>query len=294
MRQHLWIFSAAAKLRRAAEGGPMARPWIEFIFAQHLPWTPGLPGVARGDVSAKILSRDAERGDLTAVVRYPAGWARAKPEALNAEEEFYVLDGAIEIGGRTYGPDTYACLPKGHVRPRAASPGGCVALTFLDFAPEAPEFVEFIDVLSMRWDSKASDPTLEWMGNRRKVLRWDRVHDQKATFVFSTPPHTYPEKWLCPTLTHPCVEESFKLAGEMTGPHGRMMAGAYFWRPANIPHGPFGTHDGAMSIIRFKHGKHVNVWDPTPIPYRYDFPYKPAVPPELAAYAKPYDGAARY
>lgn len=272
----------------------MARPWIEFIYSQLLPWQKGLPGAGRDDVESKTLSRDPQRGDLTAVVRYPAGWSRPTSETAPAEEEFYILDGSLEINGRTYTKDTYACLPKGHKRASARSPAGCVALTFLDFDPSHSELVEFIDAMTVRWDSKASDPTLEWMGNRRKVLRWDREYDQKATFLFSTPPHTYPENWECPTLTHPCVEESFKLAGEMTGPHGRMGTGAYFWRPAGIPHGPFGTHDGCLSLIRFKHGKHVNVWDKTPVKYRYDFPYKPAAPPELAPYLKTYAGAERY
>ncbi len=281
----------------------MARPWIEFIYAQVLPWQRGPWDGARADVDVKILSRDPERGDCSVIMKYPAGWSRTAPEALAAEEEIYILDGAIEINGRRYGRDTYACFPAGHIRTSAAAPTGCVALTFFDRAPTAAalsgpaptaELIEFIDVMAMRWDAKAADPTLEWMGNRRKVLRMDRTYDQKATFVFSTPPHTYPENWECPTLTHPCVEESFKLAGDMIGPHGRMCAGAYFWRPADIPHGPFGSHDGALSIIRFKHGKHINVWDKTPMPYRYDAPYKPAVPPELVPYAKVYEGAERY
>lgn len=282
----------------------MARPWIEFIYAQCLPWSRGLAGGARDDVEAKVLSRDPDQGDCSLIVRYPAGWSRKAAEALAAEEEFYVLDGEITIGDRTYSRDTYACLPPGYVRPQAHTKTGCVALTFFDRAPAAAkdlkgpaanaDLVEFVDVMALRWDAKAADPTLEWMGNRRKVLRWDREHNQKATFVFSTPPHTFPENWECPTLTHPCVEESFKLAGDMIGPHGRMATGAYFWRPADIPHGPFGSHDGALSIIRFKYGKHVNVWDKTPIKYRFDWPYKPAIPPELKPYAMLYDGPARY
>ena len=281
----------------------MARPWIEFLFAQHLPWLPGgLPGGTRADAEAKILSADPARGDCSVLLRYPAGWSRPDGEALAAEEEMYVLDGAIEINGRSYGRDTYACFPPGHVRRSAASQRGCVTLTFFDRKPVLAtsaadadaQLIEFIDVTAMRWDTKTADPTLEWMGNRRKVLKWDRDYDQKGTFVFSTPPHTFPENWRCPTLTHPCVEESFKLAGDMIGPQGRMTAGAYFWRPAGIPHGPFGSHDGSLSIIRFKYGKHINVWDKTPVRFSFDTPYKPALPPELAPYNAVYQGGARY
>jgi hypothetical protein len=280
----------------------MARPWIEFIYAQCLPWTSGAAGGARGDVDGKVLSRDAELGESSLILRYPAGWQRTAPEALAAEEEMYVLDGEITINGRTYRRDTYACFPAGYVRERASSPHGCVALTFFDAIPEktttpvktgAP-LVEFIDLYAMRWDTSVPDPTLEWMGNRRKVLRWDPVYDQKATFVFATPPHIYPEDWRCPTLTHPCVEESFMLAGEITGPHGRKGPGGYFWRPAGIPHGPFGTRDGGMSLIRFRHGRHVNEWQPESLPYSFDTPYKPALPPELQAIARDYWGPDRY
>jgi hypothetical protein len=282
----------------------MARPLIEFLFAQHLPWAPGLPGNARDDVDAKILSQDTETGEFTAIVRYPAGWSRPEAEALAAEEEMYVLDGSISINGHLYKRDSYACLPQHYRRISAESTQGCVALVFFDGAAEESKpgtvhdtkapLIEGLNVYAMRWDAKPADPSLEWMGNRRKVLRLDPVYNQKATFIISTPPHIYPEKWACPTLTHPCVEESFMLAGDMTGPHGRMTPGAYFWRPAEIAHGPFGTRDGGMGLIRFRHGPHVNVWGADQIPYTYDSAYKPVLPPVLKKFANVYEGAARY
>ncbi len=282
----------------------MGRPLTEFIFAQNLTWMPGLPGGARDDVDAKILSLDSETGELTAIVRYPAGWSRPEVESLAAEEEMYVLDGAITINGHIYTRDSYMCLPPHFKRAGAVTDKGCVALTFFDGTPaqskpgtthdpKAPH-VEGLDVYAMRWDSKVADPSLEWMGNRRKVLRMDPVYNQKATFIISTPPHIYPENWACPTLTHPCAEESFMLSGDMIGPHGRMTAGSYFWRPAEIPHGPFGTRDGAMSLIRFRHGKHVNVWGAEQTPFSYDTGYKPAIPESLKSVAKIYEGAERY
>lgn len=282
----------------------MARPLIEFVFAQHIPWTHGLPGSARDDVDAKILSQDSPPGEFSAIVRYPAGWSRPEPESLAAEEEMYVLDGTITINGHTYGRDSYACLPKHYRRSSAESRHGCVTLSFFDAPaaeskpgatqdPAAP-LTEGLNVYEKRWDTKTADPTLEWMGIRRKILRTDPVYKQKATFIISMPPHIYPENWACPTLTHPCVEESFMLSGDMIGPHGTMTPGAYFWRPAEIAHGPFGTRDGGMSIIRFRHGPHVNVWGPDQVPYTYDAPYKPALPPALKKQAAFYEGAERY
>lgn len=283
----------------------MARPWIEFLFAQKLAWDTGLYGGARNDVTSKILSIDDEAGDSSILVRYPAGWERREPEALKAEEEFYILDGALEINGRIYKRDCYGCFPAGYVRKTARSLGGCVALTFFDLEPkksddlsgnyDSHDLVEFLDTFEMKWDSTTADPSLEWMGNRRKILKWDQKYDQKQTFLFTTPPHIYPDNWSCPTLTHPCVEESFMISGEITGPFGKMTQGAYFWRPEDRPHGPFGTRGGGFSLIRFKYGKHVNIWGEVDVPYNFDFSYNPELPDHLSHLGDaPYEGTAPY
>lgn len=283
----------------------MARPWIEFLYAQKLPWNQGLYGGARPDVESKILSIDESAGDSSTLVRYPAGWERTEPEVLAAEEEFFILDGSIQINGQLYQRECYANFPAGYVRSSARSPNGCVALTFFDSEPRLSEdhsgtydpadLIAFINTFEMKWDSATADPSLEWMGNRRKVLKWDRQYDQKHTFLFTTPPHIFPENWACPTLTHPCVEESFMLSGELTGPFGRMNEGAYFWRPEEIPHGPFGTRDGGFSLIRFKYGPHINVWGEEDVPYHFDFDYKPELPAHLAQFGEtPYQGIERY
>ena len=76
------------------------------------------------------------------------------------------------------------------------------------------------------------------------------------------------------------------LSGDTIGPHGRMTAGAYFWRPAGIPHGPFGSRDGGCLLIRFREGRHVNDWGADPVPYSFDFPYSPQLPPDLEPYGR--------
>jgi hypothetical protein len=282
----------------------MARPWIEFLFAQHLPWQRGLPGGARTDVDCKILSIDAGAGDMSAICRYPPGWSRAETEALRAEEEVFVLDGEIQINGHTYRRDSYACLPAGYPRSGASSAQGCVVLAFFSAVPErcaptddhaARQVIEGLNSYEMKWDDSTADPKLAWMGNRRKVLRWDHEHDQKGTFILATPPHIFPENWAGPTETHACAEEVFVLAGDSIGPLGQMTPGAYFWRPEGKPHGPFGSRDGGCSLIRFKYGKHANIWGSEDVPYSFDFPYRPMLPPELARYGKaPYVGIERY
>lgn len=85
-----------------------------------------------------------------------------------------------------------------------------------------------------------------------------------------------------PQEIHPVVEEAFLLGGTLTGPQGTMHPGAYFWRPPGISHGPFGARWGAVSLIRFVGGHHVNVWTDSDAPFDFKVPYQPVLPQELA------------
>jgi hypothetical protein len=116
----------------------MARPHIEWIQAQALSWQSEiLP--ARDGAEAKILSRDEESGALTCILRYPPGYRRG-PEWLSADEEFWVLDGAVEVDGLAYGEHCYAHLPREMPRSGFAAPDGrqelwhySTLLSILDF-----------------------------------------------------------------------------------------------------------------------------------------------------------------
>lgn len=278
----------------------MARPWIEFIFAQNLPWDAGVPGAEWPGLLSKTLSLDDASGAASLLLRYPSGW-RAAGEAIAAEEEIYVLDGALTVNGAALKRDSYVTIPAAQARRIEAGPDGAVTLSFFDRAPkpvvatasDAP--LAPIDTLAMKWDDSGVPPDLQYMGIKRKVLRRDAASGQQRTFLLTTAPHNYPKNWACPTLTHPCVEEMFQLAGDMSGPHGRMTAGAYFYRPPDVAHGPFGSRDGSLALIRFIDGKHVNIWGDHDVAFDYDVPYAPAVPAALKKYALgPYRGAERY
>ena len=80
----------------------MPRPHIEFIHAQDLPWqSNALPG-ALNDLDCKVLSSDAESGACSVIVKIPPGWSRQGIENWSAAQEFFVLDGAVDIGSQTY------------------------------------------------------------------------------------------------------------------------------------------------------------------------------------------------
>ena len=272
----------------------MARPHIEFLQAQTLPWRRIPPGRARPDAEYKFLSRDTETGACTCLIRYPPGWWREADEALDADEECYVLDGAIEIDDQTLGPDHYAFLPAGLPRRSMRSRGGAVVLTFfnrepgfaaarsdaLDVATTA-RALPHLDVLRMPWDRRLNDPRLAHLGIGRKDLRTDPVSGERS-FLSLMLPHAEPPGARGPRESHPVVEECFVLAGSLTGPHGTMHAGAYFWRPPGIPHGPFGTRWGCVALIRFVGGRHVNIWSEDEADFSFDAPYQPVLPPELS------------
>ena len=268
------------------------RSHIEFVQAQCLPWRRIGSGLARPDVEYKLLSRDPATGACTLLMRYPAGWSREGPEHIVADEEFYVLEGALHMDDNIYGPDHYAYLPAGWTRQRMSSPQGCVMLAFYNREPHliggagnpaaktSPRAVERLDAAAMQWDMTLNDPKLRHLGISRKNLRTDPETGER-TFLSLILPQAAPEGGRGPQEIHPVVEEAYVIAGSLTGPQGTMHPGAYFWRPPGIAHGPFGARWGAVSLIRFVGGRHVNEWTRSEAPFDFAAPYDPVLPQEL-------------
>lgn len=268
------------------------RGHIEFIQAQLLPWRRIPAGLARPDAEYKFLSRDGADGACSVLMRYPPGWSRQGPEHILADEEFYVLEGTLEMDGRCYRADHYAFLPAGWTRQQMASPEGCVILAFYDREPElvlkagtmAPgadaRAVPQLDAAAMPWDLSLNDPNLKHLGISRKDLRTDPETGER-TFLSLILPQAVPAGNKGPQEVHPVVEEAYVISGSLTGPQGTMYPGGYFWRPPGIPHGPFGARWGSVSLMRFVGGRHVNVWSENEAPFSFDTPYNPVLPADL-------------
>lgn len=266
------------------------RPHIEFIQAQLVPWRRIGPNAARPDVEYKFLSRDPQSGACSAILRYPPGWRREGPEHVLADEEIYVLDGELRIDDRLYGPDTYAFLPQGWTRSFAESRGGAVVLSYFNAEPhwragdgacDEARAVPLLDVLHMPWDMRVNDQRLAYLGISRKDLRCDTQTGER-TFLSMMLPQSEPPQRTEKQERHPIVEEAFIIGGSLTGPQGTMHPGAYFWRPPGIAHGPFGTRWGAVALIRFLGGRHVNQWGEE-APFSFEAPYDPVLPADLDA-----------
>lgn len=92
---------------------------------------------------------------------------------------------------------------------------------------------------------------------------------------------TMPLRWGHRKEKHPVVEEMYLLSGELVGHRGRMHAGAYFWRPPEEWHGPFGSPTGNLMIFRTKGGPLSTVYADDEIPFAWDQAYDPILPPTL-------------
>jgi hypothetical protein len=76
----------------------------------------------------------------------------------------------------------------------------------------------------------------------------------------------------------------FLLSGDIVGERGVMVAGAYFWRPPHLWHGPFGSRGGNQCLIRFLGGHHVNHWSKDALRFTFDPPHAPVLPDHLKGY----------
>ena len=266
----------------------MARPHIEFVHAQQLPWQPApLRSSPWARLDAKVLSVDAERGDCSLLLRLPAGFAaQATPPGFAVE--LFVLEGRCRIGDLDLRLDGYADLAAGPIAGGFAADGDCVALAFFGASAGgtgAPARV--IDTHDMPWTRHDIDPAVQFLNLAHKVLR-DVPATGERTLLLSTGAQTHPRDWREAQLKHDCVEEMYLLGGDIIGERGVMYEGAYFWRPPGLWHGPFGSRRGSLSLIRFVAGRHRNIWSDQAL----EFSLTPAHAPALPADLQPVAGAA--
>jgi hypothetical protein len=262
----------------------MSRPWIEFVQSQNLAWRADDLWGVRPRTESKVLSLDTEDGAASLLVRYPSGWRLDPAGALSADEEFLVLSGELSIGRVHYREKSYAHLPAGYDRGPMASATGAVALTFFSRRPgwskaggfDPARLVESLDAFSVPYTARFHPEFPPGAG--RKTLYEDPVtHDQ--SWILGT----LPMRWAERSEVHPVVEEMYLLSGESHGNRGVMRPGAYFWRPAQIPHGPYGTLTGNLYFFRTKGGPLSTQYIDAERPFRWWPEYDPVLPEGMTA-----------
>lgn len=259
----------------------MTRAHVEFIQGQIVPFERGLFGGARPEVMCRTLSRDDESGAASTILKYPPGWRQHGPGTLAADEELFVLEGALEINGKRYGKHVFAHLPAGYQRQSMSSADGAVVLTFFSAEPKSVSartfdprrLVEYLDTRRMpgltgkrpHMNSGDWDPS----GTIHKSLYADPETGERTWLI-----GMMPYWWTNKAEIHPVVEEEFAIMGDICFPLGVMRAGGYFWRPPGIKHGPFATWGGALHLCRCKGGPFATTWVETDGP-DWDPPYTP-------------------
>lgn len=273
----------------------MARPHIEFVQTQNVVWESQADGSR-----VKILNADPDSREATLLIDYPAGYRAPAPAASDPGEEFFVLDGTIAIDGSLRGRHAYGFLPQGAGLGARETAGGAILLLFrhAESDPNARAGTAealAIDTARMPWDVSTYDPALNHLRLARKVLRLG-PNDSCRTFLLTGMPHGVPTEATMPTETHDHCEEMLMLGGEMWAPEGLMRAGAYFYRPPHIVHGPHVSENGFFQIMRSPGANRiVTHWSEErralPIGVAYT-PVMPAGTPE--AWREPWMGAAPY
>jgi len=225
----------------------MPRPHIEFVQQQDLSFQ-----TVQDGLDVKPLSVDAETGASSNLVRYPAGWRREGAIHYPCDDEFYVLSGDLTISGTTYTEHSYGFFPAGFAQRGSHSERGALVVRFLS-SGEAPllgegtldeqRLVRCLNMFEQPWTGNFH-PQFP-LGAGRKWLRRDPVTTDE-TWILGTLPlrnGRRPEK-------HPVVEEMYLISGELIGPQGVMRPGAYFWRPPEAWHGPYGSKTGCLMLFR--------------------------------------------
>ena len=260
----------------------MARPWIEFVQSQRLPWQTSELGRLRPGAEYKVLSKDPDNGACSLLVRYPAGF-EAAGGALGVDDEIFVLDGELTVGARRYAPYAFAHWPGGYATGAWRTESGATVLEFFSGSPapagtriahESERLVEHLDALAVPYTGKFHPEFPPGAG--RKILFQD-----PATLDTSWLLGTLPLRWAERSEVHPTVEEMYLLAGEVHGNRGVMQPGAYFWRPGGVPHGPYGTKTGNLYFFRTKGGGLSTTYVEPERPFQWWPPYDPVLPEEL-------------
>ncbi len=275
----------------------MARPHIDYLHAQQLPWETGAYAALPG-VQSKTLSVDDETGACTVILRYPPGWRMEGPWHLLDDVEFYLLDGKFELNGQLYTLDCYGFLPAGWVSESAVTETGADIITFFegrpDFVKGRPDegqydlslAIPYKNPFDVPWTTDGLDPDYSWFTMRNKFLRID-PNTSACTLIVEQGAQHLPKDNIGRTEAHPTVEEIFILSGEVRCPYGVLSAGMYLYRPPHIRHGPYFSRYSNVMLLRLSGALDNNFSEPNTTCSLYIDP-KPRLPDELAQYREMY------
>ncbi|GIW09198.1 MAG: hypothetical protein KatS3mg061_0255 [Dehalococcoidia bacterium] len=231
------------------------RGYIPLLDTRRLPWEPfAVVGLSAG-LEHKLLSRDPTDEASTRLVRFPVGWRTATTFRPAAPVHLFIVSGRLLVGDAPFEEGCYTYVPRAAELPPLRAVEETVVLWFWDgplgqadplaMPDPADPPVPRLDSRELPWVMGPTEGPAAGLG-------WKMLRHVPATgesvFVAAMLPY-----WREPRVEyHACVEESFKLLGEMDlgPPTGVMEAYGYFFRPPYVRHGPMLTRCGTMSLIR--------------------------------------------
>ncbi|WP_247730347.1 DUF4437 domain-containing protein [Halovivax limisalsi] len=221
----------------------MPRDHVEFLDPTTRSWSADESDVFPAGTTQKTLSRDPETGESTRLISIPAG-ATMAPAAATYDAELFVVDGGLRVDGTRLNRSGHAFVPADVPVSYETTDGARVLYMTIQHADDHPEPEP---VLTRTAELSWEQPRTEGFpaGAARKSLYQD--------------PRTGASTWLLGVLahwretrleSHPVVEEAYQVQGTMESDQGHFSAGKYFWRPPDIPHGPFSTSTGCLTFFR--------------------------------------------
>jgi hypothetical protein len=243
----------------------MTRPQTENLNVANIDpvsWAPA--GLPEG-LQARIFNRDDDNGALSAIIEARQGWRSEQSGFCQADQEFFVLDGALRQGDHILTSGGFSFYPKGTLQPDWEVIETCRIFVMFDAEPvyvtadtallgaKIEQQVPFLDSWAMDWFNplNASDPSTAFRpGIFVKILRQD-PDTGTSTHLAGLMPGWYMEG----VEVHPVREESLIISGdvniaEVSGKPGyTVTVGGYYSRPAGIPHGPLTSKNGNVGLV---------------------------------------------
>lgn len=236
----------------------MARPHIEPFVDRDVAFKKmRLPGFSPG-MSYKMLSMDNETGACTMTTQLDSGYSQP-PGFSWSEWEMIVIEGELQLAGRTARKGHYFYVPAGYAMPAISSEKGALALMM--FNTGEPSLVEATDhhplcqtnlyhdvdsFMDVPWaPGNVVKPSVA-SGVMIKLLNFNPI-SYAMTFLYCMTPAFYQDN----ISYHDCAEESYHLWGtSWMMQFGEVPTGGYFWRPAYINHGAFASEFGCIALGR--------------------------------------------
>jgi len=185
----------------------------------------------------RLLSLDEGSGAETALLRFEAGWS-SELRGLDGPLELLALRGELRLGDVAVPGEGWARAPRAGALGALSAPGAAEALVMTDPAAAPEGEAEIVDVRKLPWKGGVR-------GGPGGIAVKTLYEGTTVSLVIANV-----ARYQSGPEFHECPEELFVIAGDVTGRHGTMTDGSYFWRPEFITHGPYWSEEGLLTFVR--------------------------------------------